>query len=332
MSRLAHRFLPALALALGLAPLPAEAASLRRATVVHHAQVRLSDLFSDLDQGQDCDIGPAPLPGQSLVIGGAQLSAIATQFGVDWPDASDRVQTVLTRASRTIAQDDIQPLILAALRDRGLSDSATLDLGNFSGPAVAAEGNLSPTLTNLVYDAAHGRFSAFFSIASGTGAPLSFRADGTVSSPVQVVVTTHDLAAGQIVAADDLESIRKDSRSLPMLTLHDPEQAVGQATRRAIAAHTPLTRDMLNRMDLVEKGAPVVLDVSSTGLHLTASGVALDTGGRGERIHVLNPASRMIVVGEIIDRNRVEVAPGSTPMPAGQSDLRLANVRAQRNI
>jgi flagella basal body P-ring formation protein FlgA len=299
--------------------------------VLHHSQVRLSDLFNGIAPDQDCDLGPAPLPGQSLTISAPQLQAIAQQYGIDWPDISDLAQATLTRASHTVSRDDIMPLIVNGLKARGVPDNAAIDISSFSGPVVAAELANNPQLSNIVYDASHGRFSAFFSITSDSDTQ-SFRADGTVSSRVQVVTARTDLPAGQIIGQADIEVAEVDSRSMPARAIQEPADILGQSTRQSIRAHTPLTSDMTSRVNLIEKGAPIILDVSSSGLHLTASGVALDSGAQGERIHALNPISRMIVVGQIIDRTRIEVTPGTAPTPADPRDLRSAGVKVPKNI
>ncbi len=328
----ARLILAAVALGLSVASLPSAAATLRRAAIVHRAQVRLSDLFADLTPGQDCDIGPAPAVGQSQIIEGPQLEAIATQFGVDWPDASETARMTLTRATRTITRDEIMPLITTELKKRGAADDVTIDVPNFSGPAIAEEQGITPELASLVYDASHGRFSAYFTIPADGGTSTSFRADGTVSTHVDAVTALHDLSPGQVINRADIDVESKDSRTLPAHVLTDPDAVIGQAARHAVSAGNPLTSEQIIHIDLVEKGAPVILDVSSTGLHLTATGIAVDSGALGERIHVLNPASHMIVVGQIVDRTRVEVLPGSTPMPADQHVLRVAGVRTQKNI
>lgn len=99
--------------------------------MLHHSQVKLSDLFNGIAPDQDCDLGPAPAPGQSLTISAPQLQAIAQQYGIDWPEMSDLAQATLTRASHTVSRDDIMPLIVDGLKTRGVSDSAAIELTNF---------------------------------------------------------------------------------------------------------------------------------------------------------------------------------------------------------
>lgn len=333
MIRKALRFPCSALLALAaVLPLSAEAATVRSSVAVRGAQVHLSDLFSGLESGQDCDIGPAPAPGQTEVISGPQLEAIASQFGVDWPDASDVARVTLTRASRSVSEDDLLPLITDALQKKGIPDDASVTLGNFSAPMVAADGTAPVRLTSVTYDPAHGRFSAYFTTeaAGGQGAP--FRADGVVSRQVDVLVTTRDLAAGEMITPHDVEASRREIHTVSSRIIAVPGDAAGNALRRGAPAGTVLTSDMLMRVSLVEKGAPVILDVTSSGIHLTASGVALESGAMGQRIHVLNPASKMIVAGQVSDRSRVSVLPGTTPTPADQRALRLAGAGARPNI
>ena len=309
----------------------ADAATLRRATVLHHPQVRLSDIFNGLDTDQDCDLGQAPAPGESIVISSAQLEAIAQQYGIDWSDISATAQTTLTRASHTISQDEIMPQIVAGLKDRGVSDSAAIDISSFSGPTISADQNVQPQLANIVYDATHGRFSAFFSI-NPDGAAIPFLADGTVSSQIEAVIASRDIAMGEIISASDVEMGQFNSRSLPSQAIRNPSAVIGRSARRAIPAHAFLTAEITSRISLVDKGAPVVLDLSSAGIHLTASGVALDTGGIGERIHVLNPVSKMIVIGEVIDKSHVSVMPGTTPTPANAREAHFSGDQTQQHI
>ncbi|WP_341535064.1 flagellar basal body P-ring formation chaperone FlgA [Acetobacter sacchari] len=326
----------ALAFTLGsrvlFAPAAAIASAPRGHVTLHTARVHLSDLFTDLAVDQDCDIGPAPAAGQSVTIGGAQLQAIAAQYGLDWPGASGTAQTTLTRASRSISSNELLPLITTALQERGAPSLPNIDLAPFQSPAIPEEESAPPHLRNLVYDASHGRLSAFFIVPAGDGATQSFRVDGVVSASTTVVVAARDIPPGQIVTREDLDIVTEDSRRIPARSLVDPRDAIGRAARAIIAKNTPLIPDLLVKQDVVEKGSPVILAVSSAGLRVTASGVALDGGGLGERIHVLNPSSHMVVIGEVIDKSRVDVLPGSIPAPADQRTLRAASQGTRSSI
>ena len=55
----------------------------------------------------------------------------------------------------------------------------------------------------------------------------------------------------------------------------------------------------------------MVLD--SPGIALTARGQAMEPGAIGERIRILNPASRAVVEAEVIGPDRVRVTPNGLP-------------------
>ena len=56
------------------------------------------------------------------------------------------------------------------------------------------------------------------------------------------------------------------------------------------------------------------MQLSTGGLSLSAQGQALESGALGERIQVLNPASRAVLEVEIVGPDRVRVTAGSAPV------------------
>jgi flagella basal body P-ring formation protein FlgA len=95
--------------------------------------------------------------------------------------------------------------------------------------------------------------------------------------------------------------------------LRDPAQAIGLAARRAIAAGQPVALSGLAPPIAVLKGARVAMDLRGPGLSLSAIGQAMEPGAIGARIAVLNPASRAVVMAEIVGPDRVRVIPDALP-------------------
>jgi len=71
------------------------------------------------------------------------------------------------------------------------------------------------------------------------------------------------------------------------------------------------------------------MQLLAPGLLLLAQGQALESGAVGERIQVLNPASRAVVEAEIVGRDRVRVAPGSVPLATPGTAGFYSNYAAQ---
>jgi len=56
------------------------------------------------------------------------------------------------------------------------------------------------------------------------------------------------------------------------------------------------------------------LVLQTATMSLTAQGVAMGAGGRGDVIQVLNPTSRAILAARVTGPGQVAIAPGSTPI------------------
>ena len=63
----------------------------------------------------------------------------------------------------------------------------------------------------------------------------------------------------------------------------------------------------------VRRGASVLLLARSGLVTVTAGGQAQQDGGLGDRIHVLCPALRRVLVGRVVDASTVEIDIGGSP-------------------
>jgi flagella basal body P-ring formation protein FlgA len=130
-----------------------------------------------------------------------------------------------------------------------------------------------------------------------------------------------------VLRADDLVFQRLRASQVRGEVARTMDQAIGQAVRRTILPGQPLALADLSRPLAVAKGARVSMQLVAPGLQLSAQGQALEAGAIGDRIQVLNPASRAVVEAEITGRDRVRVAPGSAPiLPAGSPNFGNAQV------
>ena len=101
--------------ALLMAALPAQAASLRAMATLQGPYVFLRDLFDDAGPNADRILGPGPGPGGRIIVGAAQLGAIARQFSVEWRPTSNADRAVLEWPGRPMRREDALDAVRTAL-------------------------------------------------------------------------------------------------------------------------------------------------------------------------------------------------------------------------
>ena len=326
MTRWSFRAVRAVAV-LSFATVPSHAATLRPMTTLAAPVVRLSDLFDDAGPLAARVLGPAPPPGERIVVQARQLAAIARMFGVAWHPDSPADTAVLERPGQPLPRAAVLEALRAALAGVGAPAELDVRLPGYAAPMVPAGTPPAVTVEQLDYDAATGAFSAAV-LATGEGmAPLRLRLSGRAEEMVRLLVPAHALAAGSVVGAADVMPARLRLGALHGEAAHEPAQLLGMTLRRPAAAGRPVPLADLAPPGSVEKGAPVLLQIEIGGLSATAQGIALADGAPGARIAVLNPLSHMVVQGEVLPSGAVAVLPGSLPAPAGAQSLAQAATR-----
>jgi flagella basal body P-ring formation protein FlgA len=111
---------------------------------------------------------------------------------------------------------------------------------------------------------------------------------------VSVVLARRSIAAGEVLAAVDLEVRTQASTSLPLDFIGDPEQAIGLSVRRALPAGSLLAGGALEQPTLVERGALVTLVSRSGPVHVKSEGVALGAARLKQRVRVRSQSGRIV--------------------------------------
>ena len=106
------------------APVATQAAMLRPLTLLASPVVLLSDLFDDAGEQAARPLGPAPAPGQSIVVEAPQLAAIARQFGVAWHPASPGDRSILQRRGTALPREAVVAAVRATLAAQGAGEGA----------------------------------------------------------------------------------------------------------------------------------------------------------------------------------------------------------------
>lgn len=273
--------------------------------------VKLSDLFAGLDADQDVPLGEAPAPGARLVIGGAQLAAIAQQFGVEWDPPRPGVTTTLVRRGHAVEPGTVLAKLRAALAAAGIPGDALLTLDRFAQPMVDDGSTLSLDPPEL--DGARIRFKTTLRATCGKNEVLALPLEGSIEPSSLVVVPLRPIRPGEIIVADDLGTAAIGRDRLPNDPVLRRENAIGEQSRVPLQPGLPIAASTLHRADLVRRGAPVMIHLAADGIDIVAQGTALQAGGIEDRVPVLNPASRAVLYAWVTGDSTVRVDPDSRP-------------------
>ena len=293
----------------------AKAARLRPYVTLGGSTVHLSDLFSGLDPGQDCTLGPAPAPGGQIVVGGAQIQAIADEFGVSWNAGQGSQSVILSRPGERLSRETVVDALRKALTPLGLNADSDVTLSGWSDKIVDPGMHLSVKAPALDPDT--GRFSAILALFFNGQETSEIPVDGRATTMATIIVSARTIMAGQVLDEDDFVVVRRPQDQLSQDALRSMSDAVGLVSTRPLPKGTPIDRTALRAPPLVVRGSVVMLRLTGGGLSLSAGGLAVDTGALGDRVRVINPSSKATLVGTVSGRETITIDAGSTPMIVG---------------
>ena len=130
--------------------------------------------------------------------------------------------------------------------------------------------------------------------------------------PVQrIPVPRQRVAAGQEIDKADVQWIEMETARMAGDIIDNADDVIGMAAKRDLMAGQPIRARDLTRPVMVAKGAMITMIFQSPFMSLTATGRAIEGGGRGEVIQVMNLQSKKVVFATVTGPNQAMVAPGA---------------------
>ncbi|MCW1919184.1 flagellar basal body P-ring formation chaperone FlgA [Rhodobacter sp. KR11] len=117
------------------------------------------------------------------------------------------------------------------------------------------------------------------------------------------LVATRTIKAKTVIAAEDVALV---AAAIPG-SVASPEEAVGKEARVTLYAGRPIKAADLGSPALVDRNQKVTLLFQTAGLTIRVDGRALDRGGEGDPIRVMNLASRQTVTGLVAADGTIRV-------------------------
>jgi flagella basal body P-ring formation protein FlgA len=114
----------------------------------------------------------------------------------------------------------------------------------------------------------------------------------------EMAIATRNIRPGDVLEASDVIVVRGEAQN----AYSDASQLVGLEARVALYAGRTILNTQVGRAASVERNQIIEIVFTSAGLSMTTEGRALGRGAEGQRIRVMNLASKATIFG-IIQRD-----------------------------
>jgi flagella basal body P-ring formation protein FlgA len=308
--------------------------TLKRAVTVSGDTVRIGDLLENAGASADAAIFRSPDIGTTGAVSVQKVLDALQPFHIYLINTRGLSEVEVTRAGRQIDFSDLETRIAQAFAGRyGLGEAknlaVTLDVAPRPAMVEASvTGNL--TLASAALNPMSGRFEVAFEVSGSAILKKPLRFTGSIVETVEVVVTTHALAAAAIVKDADLAVERRPKAKVGSDALGSAHDAIGFAVRAGIRAGAPLRRADLMKPQMVHRDDSVTLVYEVPGILLTTRGKALEAGAEGDVINILNVQSKRTVQGTVTGPNRVSILVSTAALPAPTTAASLPRSVASR--
>jgi len=122
-----------------------------------------------------------------------------------------------------------------------------------------------------------------------------------------VVIANRDIARGEILQAQDLNTQRINVSNLSMSYSTEPSSLVGKEVKRTLPAGTPIRVGDLREPDIIKKGDRVKVVYRGDNLLVSSVGTAMANGTMGTSIRILNTKSQRVIDARVTGPGEAEV-------------------------
>ena len=131
---------------------------------------------------------------------------------------------------------------------------------------------------------------------------------------VTVPVAAHDLKTGRIITSDDLLTTRVPQENIKDADPVKTEDLIGKEIKKSVKAGQRIAKNDIRSQVMVAKGKIVTLNFTKGGIMLSAQGKAVENGGLGDTVRVMNLQSKSVVQGIVTGPETVSInVPGKQP-------------------
>ena len=285
------------------------ASDLKQRIKVRDANVRLSDVFTDVSNEHDKDVFAAPMPGQSKNISTTELWRIAKINGIQWvkPQVNKRIR--ISREGNPVDLKVLTNLLSEEVKNQGVGDDVQLSIFGLSKtlylPVNSDEFDIE--IDSLTVSSNRTRYRAKLLWPLGDGSYQEVEANGTIELVRLLPVLNRTLLPGEVITKRDISWINISIKKITSNTVQSEENFIGFTPKRALVANRMLRNSDLEALKLVKKGRQVTITFISGPLRMNTIGKALQHGAMGDSVRILNMGSNKTIIAQVTGHGQVEI-------------------------
>jgi flagellar basal body P-ring formation protein FlgA len=283
---------------------------LRPIAQVEADTVRLGDLIEGAGEKAAVAVFGAPAPGLSGMISTARILSAARDHGLNDIATNGLSSVAVRRLGRTVGAEEISRAVTEALtRQHQLPADTEIELNAGQMELVVESAATEPVAVRaLTYNGGSGRFEATFVVPGSRALELNpAKVVGNVSDVVRVPVLNRAVLKGDAITSADVTLERRRRSELANDVMTDMGRLAGNAARRALGKGSLIREADIQRQEMVEKNAGILMTFEQPGVQLSMRGRAITGGAMGDIIQVQNLNSKRTVEAVVTGPNRAAV-------------------------
>jgi len=291
---------------------PVAAPTLRRNAVVSGDIVRIGDIIANAGAFAAIPVFRSPDVGTTGSVAARKVIEAARAHNLFGVEPGEVIEVEVTRAGRVIARNEVEARIARLFAGtNGLGETGSLVIG-FDREVASFYADLAPgadlKAMRAFYDPRAGRFDVVLEVPVGASRRTLMRYTGSLVETADAVVPVRTIGRGEVVRAADLAIERRPKADVAGDVAGSAAEAVGRAARQPLRLNQPIRRADLMKPELVKRDDTVTLVYEVPGILLTTRGKALEAGGEGDLIGVVNLQTKRTIQGIVTGPGRVDIA------------------------
>ena len=282
--------------------------ALKQNSIVETNVITLGDVFAGVGDKAERVLGPAPRPGDDMVLNARTLMRVAIAMDLPWRPVSSAEYVVLRRAASVVTPNMAKDALKAELSAQGLGGKFELLVvqGNTEMALPPAE-DARVEVESLRFDQNKNRFEAVLVAPSKDNPVIRENVAGVIQRMVEIPVMRHTIKNGMIIGASDIDTLDIRAEFIKHGMVLSEDELIGKTARRVITPGEAITENEIEPPQVVKRGEFVTMVFENGPLSLTAKGKALQNGAEGDMIRVVNDSSNRTLEARVTGFKEVSV-------------------------